>query len=107
MIETKTSIHVSNASTRSDRRSQALAWIVVGSCAIFTAGVIASAAINGPKLRAIAEQKAAAELDAEDSAFCQKLGMSSGTEADRNCKLDLTELHRRQEDRERSAVNLP
>jgi len=51
---------------------------------------------KAPQARAAAEQQQAAEVAAENSAYCEKWGMRAGTREHVTCTLDLDEIRARQ-----------
>jgi putative hemolysin len=67
-------------------------WGVCGALAVVAVAMVQQA----PQVRAAAEQQQAAEIAAENSAYCEKWGMRAGTREQVICTLDLDEIRARQ-----------
>lgn len=66
-------------------------WGVCGALAVFAAVMIQKA----PQVRAEAERQLAAEIAAENRAYCEKWRMPAGTREHGICTLDLDEIRAR------------
>jgi hypothetical protein len=67
-------------------------WGVCGALAVVAVAMIQKA----PQARAAAERQVAAEVAAENRAYCEKWGMRAGTREHVTCTLDLDEIRARQ-----------
>jgi len=55
--------------------------------------------VNGPAIRAAANSYTAEQIQQENTAFCQRLGIPRGTEAFATCASVLADVRKRHEDR--------
>jgi hypothetical protein len=67
-------------------------WGVCGALAVVAVAMVHDA----PQARAAAERQVAAEVAAENRAYCEKWGMRAGTREHVICTLDLDEIRARQ-----------
>lgn len=74
----------------------AVAWVLAALWGLGAVYVLTNSLIEGPKVRALAEQARAEEIDRENRQFCQKYGAAPGTDAYRACALDLMDIRNRQ-----------
>jgi hypothetical protein len=75
----------------------ACALAVLGGIAVIY--VIPSAILNGPRLRAAAEQARASEIAAEDRQLCDGVGLTSNTAAFSDCIRGLRQIRQKQDER--------
>src|SRR5262245_36010437 len=55
--------------------------------------------INGPAMRKVAERSSAAQIEQENTAFCQRFGMARGTDSFEACASALAEIRKRHGER--------
>lgn len=67
-------------------------WGICGALAVVALAMIQKA----PQVQATADSKQAAEIAAENRAYCEKWGMRAGTREHAACTLDLDEIRARQ-----------
>jgi hypothetical protein len=62
-------------------------------------GAAGWALMTGPRLQATEEQQAAAQMDAETEAACQRLGMPKGSAGFDGCAAELRQVRQHHEER--------
>jgi hypothetical protein len=84
---------------KADRPVNVLAWLGFVVFAAVLCYVLASAFSNGSEARAKAESQKAAEIEQENSAFCNKFGMGPGSSVFAACWDDLMAIRQRERER--------
>lgn len=86
--------------TRTQARSRLLYFVLIA--ALMACGLLA-AFIEGPTMRASAQEQRDREISAENLRFCEKFGMRSGTSEFLVCTRELAILRQRQTERDHAA----